>query len=360
MRRIVSIISLLFLFFVGCDMNVLVKDPSNPIDEWETTTPEEQGLDSNLLSRAFAKADQMNFVNSILIVRNEHLVADIYFNGYKPKDAHNFKGVSSVALSALTGIALRENFIDSLNQPILDFFPEYVTPKLDRRKLDIKIRHLLTMKAGFDKERNNYQYVISSKNWINTTINLPLITEPDDQFRYNTFQLHLLSGIITKASAMSMMNFANKYLFDPLKVSVDHWEKDPQGIYFGGTDMFFTPRNVARIGLMFLKNGYIDGQQIIPAEWIETSLQNYTGFENRTWGEFHDYNYGYIWWIGKIKEYDVCLEIGFGGQFLINIPELNMVIVTTAYYQVDWDQADRQEREIINLVANYILPAVVE
>jgi len=360
MRKIVCLISLLVLFFAGCDMNVLVKDSSIPIDDWETVTPEEQGLDPDLLSRAIAKADQMNFVNSILIVRNGYLVVDVYFNGYKPKDAHNFKGVSGMVMSALTGIALRENFIDSLGQKILDFFPEYDTPKLDRRKQDITIRHLLMMKAGFDKERNNYLYVVNSDNWINSTINLPLVAEPATQFRYNTFQLHLLSGIFTKATEMSTLDFANKYLMSPLNVSIKHWETDPQGIYFGGTDLFFTPRDMARIGLLFLNNGNIDDEQIIPAEWIETSLNNYTGFENRTWGELHDYNYGYIWWTGKIKDYDVFLEIGFGGQFVINIPALKMVIVTTAYYQVDWDQADCQEKEIVNLVANYILPAVIE
>ena len=207
---------------------------------------------------------------------------------------------------------------------------------------------------------NQFYNVINSNNWINTTLNLPLVAEPAAQFRYNTFQLHLLSGIFTKATEMSTLDFANKYLMSPLNISIKHWERDPQGIYFGGTDLFFTPRDMARIGLLFLNNGNIDDEQIIPAGWIETSLNNYTGFENRTWGELHDFNYGYIWWTGKIKDYDVFLEIGFGGQFVINIPALNMVIVTTAYYQLDWDQADCQEKEIVNLVANYILPAVIE
>ncbi len=341
-------------------MDVLVKDPSLPMDEWEISTPEDQGLDTKVLSRAFAKADQLDFVNSIVIVRNGLLVADVYYNGWDADDAHNFKGVSTSVMSALVGIALRENFLDSLDQKMLDFYPEYITPKLDRRKNDITIRHLLMMKAGFDKERNNYFQIYHSDNWIKSTIELPLLSNPEEKFRYNTFQPHLVSGIITKASGMNTLDVANKYLMSPLKISIKCWERDPQGVYFGGNDMYFVPRDMARIGLLYLNNGTLDGKEIIPTEWIKTSRSNYIEFTTQTWGELHDYSYGYLWWTGKIKDYEVFLEIGYGGQFVINIPALNMVIVTTANYGVDWDTADWQEREVINVVANYILAAVVD
>ena len=360
MKRIVYLISAFLLILNGCDMDVLVQDPSLPIDEWDMSTPEEQGFDTETLSCAFAKADQLQFVNSIVIVRNGCLVAEVYYNGWKADKAHNFKGVSTSVMSALVGIALRENFLDSLEQKMVDFFPEYITPKFDRRKNSITIRHLLEMKAGFDKERNNYLQVYNSDNWIKSTIDLPLLSNPEEKFRYNTFQAHLVSGILTKASGMNNLDFANKYLMSPLKISIKCWERDPQGVYFGGNHMYFTPRDMARIGLLFLNNGTLEGEEIIPAEWITTSRRNYIEFENQTWGELHDYSYGYLWWTGKIKDYEVFLEIGFGGQFVINIPALNMVIVTTANYGVDWDRADWQEREIINVVANYILAAVVE
>ena len=360
MKRIVYLITAFLLILSGCDMDVLVQNPSLPIDEWEISTPEEQGFDTEALSRAFAKADQLQFVNSIVIVRNGYLVAEVYYNGWEADKAHNFKGVSTSVMSALVGIALRENFLDSLDQKMLDFFPEYITPKLDRRKNDITIQHLLEMKAGFDKERNNYWQVYNSDNWIKSTIDLPLLSNPEEKFRYNTFQAHLVSGIITKASGMNNLDFANKYLMSPLKISIKCWERDPQGVYFGGNHMYFTPRDMARIGLLFLNNGTLEDEEIIPAEWVATSRRNYIEFDNQTWGELHDYSYGYLWWTGKIKDYEVTLEIGFAGQFVINIPGLNMVIVTTANHGVDWDRADWQEREVINVVANYILAAIVD
>jgi len=360
MKQIVYLISAFILILSACDMNVLVQDPSLPIDDWEISTPEEQGLDPQVLSRAFRKADQLDFVNSIVIVRNGYLVAEVYYNGWEADEAHNFKGVSTSVMSALVGIAMRENFLDSLDQKMVDFFPEYVTPSLDRRKYDITIQHLLMMKAGFDKERNNYLQIYNSDNWIKSTIELPLLSNPEQIFRYNTFQIHLVSGIITKASCMSTLDFANKYLMSPLKISIKCWERDPQGLYFGGNHMFFTPRDMAKIGLLFLNKGKLEDKQIVPAEWIEKSRNNYSRLENRIWGELHDYNYGYLWWMGRIRDYEVFLEIGYGGQNVINIPALNMVIVTTAHYGVDWDRADWQEREVLNVIANYILAAVVD
>jgi len=360
MKRIIYFISAFLLILSGCEMDVLVQNSSLPIDEWEISTPEEQGLDGQVLSHAFAKADQLDFVNSIVIVRNGYLLAEVYYNGWEADEAHNFKGASTSVMSALFGIALRENFLDSLDQKMLDFFPEYNTPKLDRRKHDITIQHLLMMKAGFDKERNNYLQIYNSDNWIKSTIELPLLSNPEEKFRYNTFQAHLVSGIITKASGMNTLDFANKYLMSPLKISIKCWERDPQGIYFGGNHIFLTPRAMAKIGLLFLNNGELEDKQIIPTEWIEQSRKNYSEFENCIWGELHDYNYGYLWWIGKIKDYEVFLEIGYAGQNVIIIPALNMVVVTTAHYDVDWDRADWQEREVLNIVANYILAAAVD
>ena len=360
MKQTFYFFSLFILVLARCELDVLVQNSHLAVDEWEISTPEEQGLNKQILSRAFVKADQLEFVNSIVIVRNGYLVADVYYNGWEANEAHNFKGVSTCVMSALMGIALRENFLDSLDQKMLDFFPDYVSSNLDQRKNDITIQHLLMMKAGFDRERNNYMQIYNSDNWIKSTIDLTLLSDPGEKFRYNTFQAHLLSGIITKESGMSTLDFANKYLMSPLKTSIKCWERDPQGVYFGGNHICMTPRAMAKIGLLFLNNGKLEDNQIIPAEWIELSRDNYSGLENHTRGELQEYNYGYLWWLGKIKNYEAFLEIGYGGQNLIIIPALNMVIVTTAHYGVDWERADWQEQEVLKIVANDILAAVVD
>ena len=357
MKKIVYTLSACLLIFWSCQIGL---NPDSYLPhEWKTSSPEAQGLNSRILNQAFREARQRGFINCILVVRNGYLVAEQYFNGYDKKDAHRVMSVSKSFLSALIGIAFRENLLDSLEQKMLDFFPEYVTPNLDQRKRDISIRHLLTMKAGIDHEQNNYFEIYTSANWIETTIELPLLSDPGERFRYNTFQTHLLSGILTKASAMSTLAFANTNLMEPLGITVQAWERDPQGIYFGGNGMEFTARDMAWFGWLYLNNGCLDGEQIVPAEWVEASLTNHTGWQNLTWGELHDYNYGYLWWLGKIKEYEIFLALGHGGQTIINFPALNLVVVTTAQSYVDWDTADAQERSVLDVVANFILPSVV-
>jgi CubicO group peptidase (beta-lactamase class C family) len=243
---------------------------------------------------------------------------------------------------------------------MLDFFPEYVYQSIDPRKYDITIRHLLMMRMGIDGDENVYMQVYNSPNWVKTTIELPLLYNPGSRFLYNTYQTHLLSAIITKASGMSTMEFAKRFLFSEMKIECNEWQQDPQGYYFGGNSMDFTPRNMARLGYLYMNNGNMDGKQIVPAEWVEASLTNYTDFVGQNWGDLHNFNYGYLWWLGEIKDHQVFLALGHGGQFILNFPDLNMIVVATADWQLDWSTADQHERAILSIIANYIVTAVTD
>ncbi|MHA1988805.1 MAG: serine hydrolase domain-containing protein, partial [Promethearchaeota archaeon] len=252
------------LFLAACSEGPT--EPEYSSYNWPTSTPEKQGLDSELLKQAFEQGENRGFVDCILVIRNGYIVAEKYYNGYRKFIPHNVKSVSKSFLSALTGIALRDGYLDSLNVRMLDFFPEYIYPSIDPRKYHITIRHLLMMRAGIDHEQNNYEQIYNTSNWLKTTIELPLFYDPGTKFSYNTFQTHLLSAIITKASEMSTMDFARKYLLKPIDIDVSAWHQCPQGYYFGGNNMHFTPRNMARLGYLYLNNGMLKGKQIVPSE----------------------------------------------------------------------------------------------
>ena len=346
------------LFLSSCSEGPTGPDASS--FNWQTSTPEEQGMNSQLLAEALVQGENRGFVDCILVIRNGYIVAEKYYNGYEKEIAHNVKSVSKSFLSAMTGIALRDGHLDNLNFKMLDFFPEYIYPSIDPRKHNITIRHLLMMRAGMEHERYNYSQIYNSSNWLKTTIEFPLLYDPGTTFSYNTFQTHLLSAIITKASGMNTKDFAEKYLLEKMNIELADWQKDPQGYYFGGNNMHFTPRNMARLGYLYMHNGSLNGDQIVPAEWVEESLTNYTNFSNSTWGDLNNVNYGYLWWLGEIKNHEVFLAIGYGGQFVINFPDLNLIVVTTADWHLDWDIADQHERSILSIVADYIVPAVTQ
>jgi CubicO group peptidase (beta-lactamase class C family) len=354
---ILVLLSCLFIFSCKKDTTGHIV---SPVTNWEFSTPEDQGLDSDVLSGAFVEFESLGYVDCILIIKNGKIVAEQYYNGYDKDIAHNVKSVSKSFLSALTGIALREGYLDSLNQKMVDFFPEYAHYVIDDRQNDINIRDLLMMRAGLDHERNNYSQLYQNADWIRATLELTLFFDPGSTFSYNTFQTHLLSAILTKASGMNTFVFFEKFLLDPLHISLSRWQQGPQGYYFGGNNMYFTPRDMAKLGYLYLNNGNINGEQIIPSKWIEESLTNYTGFTNYNWGDLHDVNYGYLWWLGEMDDYEVFLAVGYGGQIVFNLPELNMIVVTTAETAVDWDTSDSHIGSIMYIIAHNILPAILK
>jgi CubicO group peptidase (beta-lactamase class C family) len=313
---------------------------------------------SQMLDSASVRAAQKGFIDGLLIIRNGYVVAEHYYNGYNEFVAHNVMSVSKSFLSAMAGIALDQGTIDSLEQEMLDYFPEYIYPDIDPRKHHITIRHLLTMRMGIAPETENYFEIYNSRNWLKTTIEFPLTDNPGEKMRYNTFQTHLLSAIIAKASNLSTLEFARKFLTNPMGITIDGWEQDPQGYYFGGNSMYFTPREMAVLGYLYLNEGKSNGQQIVPSQWVALSLSPTTNRSATPWGVFSNYAYGYLWWLGQISNHDLFMALGHGGQTVLTFPGLDLIVVTTANNQVDWDTADAQERAVLEIVSRYILPAI--
>ncbi len=357
MRNYTIIILLVsVLSFSFCDREPIA--PEIDFFKWIVATPESQGMHSPMLDSASVHAAQKGFVDGLLVIRNGYIVEENYYNGYNESLPHNVMSVSKSFLSAMAGIALEQGYIDSLEHKMLDYFPDYISPDIDPRKYNITIRHLLTMRMGIATETENYFEIYNSKNWLKTTIEFPLTSNPGERMRYNTFQTHLLSAIITKTSNMSTLEFARKFLTDPMGITIDGWEKDPQGYYFGGNSMYFTPREMAVLGYLYLNDGKLKGQQIVPSQWITLSLSPTTSRSSTPWGVFSNYAYGYLWWLGQINNYEVFMALGYGGQTVLTFPALNLIVVTTANNQVDWDTADAQERAVLEIVSRYVLVAI--
>jgi len=213
------------------------------------------------------------------------------------------------------------------------------------------------------ESENNYAVffeIQNSPNWIKATIEYPLSFNPGERMRYNTFQTHLLSAIITKATNQNTRDFATAYLFDEMHVDVDDWLQDPQGYYFGGSDMFFTPREMALLGYLYLNNGRLNDKQIVPEEWVQLTLSSSSNFTHpNQWGDLKNYNYGYLWWLGEISGYQIFMALGYGGQFVIVFPDLNLIVVSTSNNNVNPDNANNQELAILNIIHKYILSSII-
>jgi CubicO group peptidase (beta-lactamase class C family) len=122
--------------------------------------------------------------------------------------------------------------------------------------------------------------------------------------------------------------------------------------------MHFTPREIAVLGYLYLNDGRLNDQQIVPSQWVALSLLPTTSRSSAPWGVFSNYAYGYLWRLGQINNHDLFMALGFGGQTVLTFPALNLIVVTTANNQVDWDTADVQERAVLEIVARYVLTAI--
>jgi len=361
MNRFIFVAAIITL--IACQENPVSNDSAN--FRWEFAEPESQNLSSSLLDSALLQAQSAGFIDGFLVIRNGYLVAEDYYNGYNQNEPHNIKSVSKSMLSAITGLIVDQGYIDSLDVKMLDFFPEYIYPEMDPRKYKITIRHLLTMRMGIRGESDdNYQVyhnLYTSDNWVKNTIEEPLVFDPGERMRYNTFQTHLLSAIITKVTEQSTLDFATDQLFSAMGIDVDSWEQDPQGYYFGGNSMYFIMQEIAVLGYLYLNNGKLNGIQIIPPSWIELTLSPSTDFTHpNAWGELRDYNYAYLWWLGRINQHEMYMGYGYGGQFLIVFPDIEMIVVSTANPEVDPDTATIQEWAIFDIISSYVLPAILD
>jgi len=357
--KIINIAGFFLIIIMLITLSVCDDDPTKPEIsrfEWNVSTPSAEEMSPVTLDSAYIKAEELGYVDGILVIRNGKIVSEKYYNGYNASKAHNIKSVTKGFLSCMAGIALRDSVLQSLDEKVLDYFPEYIYPNIDQRKYDITIRHLLTMRMGIDTEENNLLQVMATADWIKTTIELPLLSAPGERFRYNTLETHLFSAILTKASGKTSLKFAKTFLTNPMGIEIHDWYTDPQGYYRGGWDMLMTPRDMAVLGYLYLNHGMLNGVQILPVEWIEASLTKTWAQDSPQWGVLTDYNYGYLWWLGKINGYDMFWALGYGGQMVISFPDLNLIVVTTAGYDIGWDVD--QERPILEIVSKYILPAV--
>lgn len=302
---------------------------TRPPYPWPISTPEAQGLDPRIFEHAFHIAENMPYLWSVLVARNGHLIGERYFHHYTQNDSQAIHSVSKSILSALVGIAIERGYIQSIHQRMMDFFPDYAETVVDQRFFEITIEQLLTMTAGLPPNesspgfRNPYELdMLASPNWIEFIFSHPLNFNPGEEYHYSNADTHLLSVIITRATGMSTKDFADRCLFESLNITVRDWMQDPQGYYTGGFRMYFVPRDLARFGDLFLNNGSIDGRQILSVQWVRDSIRFHVPADQ--------FSYGYLWRLYNIFDYNCYFAWGYGGQFILNVPELNMVIVTIA------------------------------
>jgi CubicO group peptidase (beta-lactamase class C family) len=264
-------------------------------------------------------------VTSFIVHQSGQRIMEQYRGSMHGDRTINIKSASKSIISLLVGIAIENDHITDVKQPIKDYFPEYFKKQPDKDKEAITIEDLLTMRAGLEStSRRNYGRWVLSHNWVDFALSRPFIEDPGGTMVYSTGSSHLLSVIITRATGMSTLTFANKHLFGPMDIRVGGWDKDPQGYYMGGNNLALSPNSMIKIGQLVMDKGRHKDKQLVPEAWIAESMKTYTR------SNFNPYNFGYHWWHRELGEKQLLFAWGNGGQFIFILPDLETVIAVTS------------------------------
>jgi CubicO group peptidase (beta-lactamase class C family) len=357
---LLSVMALFMLY--SCSKNEIVSVSWQPTllgDGWQVSGAREQGLDSNKINNLYNEANSLDNLYSLLVIKNGYLISEKYFNGKTVTDASATASVTKSITSALAGIALNEGFIKSTDQKLTEFFPELDWESTDSRKSEITLQQLLQMRSGYPWEESDgyLNKLFTTSAWIPFLIQFPLMHDPGTQFGYSNLTAHIMGIIIARSAKTSLKSFALEYLFDYLDVTIPNWPVDAYGYYFGMGDMYLRPRHMAKFGQLYLNHGNWNNKQVIQSEWITRSLQIYspTTYSSDIHTHIHQLGYGFLWWSGISGNYHYNFAWGHGGQMIVIIQGLNMVIVTTAAPQPGFDNsAWQKEKAVMELVGRFI------
>jgi len=318
---------------------------------WPTASPEDRGLSRAVLNELEDRIDAGEFgsISSMLVFRGGVLVYERYAPEWTPDELHRMYSVTKSVSSLLVGIANAEGLLPDLSRPVVEFFPEYSSfANPSPRKAEITLEHVLRMRAGFDwdevttsylNDENSTVALVASGDWIKHVLDLPLSASPGSRFSYNSGVSMLMSGVLRNVGAgtapgvnagpmPAVEAYAAARLFGPLGITDWVWAEGPDGVSNTGWGLWLRPRDMAAIGELVRLGGAWHGERVVPEHWLEASMVPGSKFTDGT-------GYGYQWWLGSegsdgTQTTRSPAAWGWGGQFIVLLPDVDVMIVTTA------------------------------
>jgi len=343
-------------------------DPSYwPTNGWRTAAPSSQGMNARSLAAMVAEIRRARMpIDSVTVIRHGYVVLDESFGRFAKRSLpepyasggmHELQSATKSVTSMLLGIALGRDASSGVtaDTPVwrLAAAVDYVPAKLDPRKRAMTLADLLTMQSGLAWKETGYAYkagsgndvmaMFGTNNWTKYTVDRPMASQPGTVFNYNSGGAHLVSGAVTILTHETAAAYATQRLFTPLGIRTQKWLVAPEGINAGGFGLLLRPRDLAKLGFLYLHHGNWNGRQIVPARWVQKSTTDQVADPL--------FEYGYLWWLDRDDGY--AYMAGLYGQLAAVIPGKDLVVVISAHIPATMDASTITRW----LLAHYILPA---
>jgi CubicO group peptidase (beta-lactamase class C family) len=355
-----------------------------PAATWIRSTPEAEGLDPAPLLGVDEgiRAGRFGYVDRMVVIRNGRLVkserydndyteisrgragplgcgtdacqseADVHDYNYlhpdihpyyRGRDVHSLQSVTKSVSASVLAAAIHDGEIEGVDVPLLSYFQGYDLSGVDPRLYEASLEDLLTMRSGIEwheqdrplDETNTTLQLERSQDWIQFTLDQPMDAAPGEKWAYSSGGSHLMSGVARAATGQSIAEYAEDHLFAPLGIDEYYWKTTPRGLPDTEGGLYLEAEDLARIGLLYLRDGVWDGRRILPNGWVDaaTARQAETG-NAQGWG------YGYQWWRVDSGGVEVWAGLGFGEQYLFVIPAQDLIGVVNSWNLFPAPQAD--------------------
>lgn len=295
-----------------------------PVPEWPEAAPEALNIDPalpELLVNAMLAAPS---VTGAVAIRHGAIAAEYYAEGWARTDPADIRSCTKSVVGALVGTARYSETLPDLSVTIGDLIPDRIPADADPRVATIPLWSLLTMTSGIAWDwSTDYERIEAADDPVAYTLSQPIAYEPGAFYAYNSGGSHLIGLMVVAAVEQPLEEYAATALFEPLGMTPGAWLRYPQGEVIGGYGLQLTPRDMARLGYLYLHDGMWDGDQLITPEYVEQStIRQSSG--DPTGGT----PYGNQWWVSSITGYEAFYALGFGGQFIHVVPSLDLIVVT--------------------------------
>lgn len=354
---LITILTLVLSMGVGCakpTTNDQIYYPTT--DEWLFASPANQQMDATTLNEIGTGISDLNFaIDSVVVLRNGYIVYEDYRTlKYDETTVHPIYSVTKSVLGALVGIAINEGAI-SLQTKVMDYYKDRTIQNMDQRKQNITVQNLLEMKGGlqwnewalpYSNPNNVWIKALNSGDSIQYVLDQPMASEPGTTWSYCGGYSYMLADILEKATGKDILTYATEKIFQPLGITNVKWNKDKSGKYEAAGGLNLTARDMAKFGLLILRQGQWEDKQIIPADYIAAATTSHHATSSTT-------GYGYeSWWTATKESYYYCN--GIYGQRIYVVPNENIVVV----FACAIPDPDR-ETQLRALVTKYVVGACI-
>jgi CubicO group peptidase (beta-lactamase class C family) len=295
---------------------------------WEAGTPESEGVHPGRLADLLERVEAEGLhLHALLVVRGGRLVHESYAWPFTAETRHDIASCTKSVTALLAGAAIADGRLPGVDARMVDLLPGRTLARRSAHKEAITLRHLLTMTSGLETVTHPGEQtllaMLAAPDWVQFAAERRLERAAGDRWSYDSAGTHLLAASVAAAVGQDLAAYARDRLFAPIGVGAFEWPADPQGLPHGWGDLRLAPRDMARVGLLMLRQGRWDGRAVLPAEWVAAATRDQTGrAEGAPAG-----GYGYLWWGAPDGAFYAA---GRGGQHIFVAPALDLVVVTTA------------------------------